>query len=133
MGSWKDTYCVNIDIIDTQHKELFNILDNCYELLLDSKDNDNYDKVISILLNLKEYAIYHFKTEEEFMVANNYSKLLTHKFAHASFIEKVNTFDPYDVDKDQVTALKDILEFISKWIKSHILDVDMKIPQYIKK
>lgn len=133
MGSWKDSYCVNIEVVDIQHKELFNILDKCYDLLLKSKDKDNYDEVISILLNLKEYAIYHFKTEEKFMKENNYSKFLSHKFAHDSFIEKINTFDPYSVDKDTTTSLKNILEFVSQWIKNHILDVDMKILQYIKK
>lgn len=133
MGSWKDTYCVNIEVIDIQHKELFNILDKCYDLLLKSKDKDNYDEVISILLNLKEYTIYHFETEEKFMKENNYSKFLSHKFAHDSFIEKINTFDPYSVDKDTTNSLKTILEFVSQWIKDHILDVDMKIPQYIKK
>lgn len=133
MGSWKDSYCVNIEVIDIQHKELFNILDKCYDLLLKSKDKDNYDEVISILLNLKEYTIYHFKTEEKFMKENNYSKFLSHKFAHDSFIEKINTFDPYSVDKDTTTSLKNILEFVSQWIKDHILDVDMKIPQYLKK
>lgn len=133
MGSWKDSYCVNIEVVDIQHKEIFNILDKCYDLLLKSKDKDNYDEVISILLNLKEYAIYHFKTEEKFMKENNYSKFLSHKFAHDSFIEKINTFDPYSVDKDTTTSLKNILEFVSQWIKNHILDVDMKILQYIKK
>ena len=133
MGSWKDKYCVNIEIIDVQHKELFNILDNCYNLLLKSKDKDNYDEVISILLDLKEYALYHFKTEEAFMKKHNYSKFLSHKFAHDSFIEKINTFDPYNIDKDPINSLKDILEFVSNWIKNHIIDVDMKIPQYIKK
>lgn len=133
MGSWKDTYCVNIEVIDTQHKELFNILDKCYDLLLKSKDKDNYDEVISILLNLKEYTIYHFETEEKFMKENNYSKFLSHKFAHDSFIEKINTFDPYSVDKDTINSLKNILEFVSQWIKDHILGVDINIPQYIKK
>lgn len=132
MGSWNDKYSVNIEFIDVQHKELFNILDTCYELLLQSKDKDNYDDIMHVIENLKEYAIYHFNAEEEFMEKNNYSKLLSHKFAHVAFMEKINSFDSYSIDRYPTQYLKEILEFVSSWIKNHILDTDKNIPKYIK-
>ena len=61
MGSWSENFSVNIEVIDNQHKELFDILDSCYELLLKNHDDDKYDKIIAILEQLKDYTIYHFK------------------------------------------------------------------------
>jgi hemerythrin len=133
MGSWNGKYKVGIEIIDEQHKQLFNILDRCFEVLFKRKDKDNYDDIIQILEELKDYAVYHFSTEENFMQKNNYTKFLSHKFAHDSFIEKINSFDPYNIDKDQDKAVKEIFEFVSMWIKNHIIDIDMNIPKYIPK
>ncbi|GAA0084595.1 bacteriohemerythrin [Clostridium sp. CTA-7] len=132
MGSWSDKYSVNIEIIDEQHKELFNILDNCYELLLKNKDDDKYDKIITILEELKNYTIYHFKTEEEFMKKNGYSKFLSHKFAHDAFIEQINGFDLYSIDSDQKKSINDLLDIVSNWIKFHILETDKNIHKYLK-
>lgn len=132
MGSWSDKYSVNIEIIDEQHKELFDILDNCYELLLKNKDDDKYDKIITILEELKNYTIYHFKTEEEFMKKNGYSKFLSHKFAHDAFIEQIKEFDLYSIDTDQKKSINDLLDIISNWIKFHILETDKNIHKYLK-
>lgn len=131
MGSWSDKYSVNIEIIDEQHKELFNILDNCYELLLKNKDDDKYDKIITILEELKNYTIYHFKTEEEFMKKNGYSKFLSHKFAHDAFIEQIKGFDLYSIDTDQKKSINDLLDIVSNWIKFHILETDKNIHKYL--
>lgn len=132
MGSWSDKFSVNIDIIDEQHKELFNILDKCYELLLKNKENDKYDEIITILEELKEYTIYHFQTEEDFMRKNGYSKFLTHKFAHDAFIEEINKFDIYSIDIDQKKSINNILDVVSNWIKVHIMETDKNIPKYLK-
>lgn len=132
MGSWSDKYSVNIEVIDEQHKELFNILDNCYELLLKNKDDDKYDKIITILEELKNYTIYHFKTEEEFMKKNGYSKFLSHKFAHDAFIEQIKGFDLYSIDTDQKKSINDLLDIVSNWIKFHILETDKNIHKYLK-
>ena len=133
MKSWSENYATNIEIIDEQHKELFNILDNCYELLLNNKDEDKYDKIIHILEKLKDYTIYHFNTEEEFLKKNNYSKFLSHKFAHDAFIEQINGYDIYSIDKDQKGSVNEILDIVASWIKNHILDIDKNIPTLIRK
>ncbi len=131
MGSWSENFSVTIEVIDSQHKELFDILDNCYELLLKNHDDDKYDKIIAILEQLKDYTIYHFKTEEEFMLKNGYSKFLSHKFAHDSFIEQINSFDIYSIDIDQKQYINNILDVVSNWIKVHILETDKNIHKYL--
>ncbi|WP_291653755.1 bacteriohemerythrin [Clostridium sp.] len=131
MGSWSEKFSVNIEVIDNQHKELFDILDSCYELLLKNHDDDKYDKIIAILEQLKDYTIYHFKTEEEFMRKNRYSKFLSHKFAHDSFMEQINCFDIYSIDIDQKQYINNILDVVSNWIKVHILETDKNIHKYL--
>ena len=133
MKSWSENYATSIKILDEQHKELFNILDNCYDLLLNNKEEDKYDKIINILEKLRDYTIYHFNTEEEFLKKNNYSKFLSHKFAHDAFIEQINGYDIYSIDKDQKGSVNEILDIVSSWIKNHILDIDKNIPNLLQK
>lgn len=49
MKSWSENYATNIEVLDEQHKELFNILDNCYDLILNNKEEDKKGSVNEIL------------------------------------------------------------------------------------
>lgn len=133
MKSWSENYATNIELLDEQHKELFNILDNCYDLILNNEDDDKYDKIIHVLERLKDYTVYHFTTEEEFLKKNNYSKFLSHKFAHDSFIEQINSYDIYSIDKNQKAFVNEILDIVTSWIKNHILVIDKNIPNFFRK
>jgi hemerythrin len=86
---------------------------------------DKYDRILEVLNELKEYAIYHFKSEEEYLLSIGYKKFLSHKAEHDEFIQKVNDVDLKRIDVDQNAYLLSVLEFIVNWISDHILQRDM--------
>lgn len=65
------------------------------------------------------------------MRKNGYSKFLSHKFAHDSFIDQINCFDIYSIDIDQKQYINNILDVVSNWIKMHILETDKNIHKYL--
>jgi hemerythrin len=127
MFNWKQDYVVGVEIIDTQHKKLFEIGNRAYELLKDKFRTDKYDEIISILTELKDYTIFHFKTEEEYMMSIGYKKFFSHKVYHNDFIETINNIDLSKVDKNQNEYIMELLEFVAKWINDHILEKDKLI------
>jgi hemerythrin len=121
---WKKEYNTGVKHLDEQHQKLFEIGNSAYELLNNSLVIDKYDKVISIIEELKNYSIFHFNSEEEYLLSIGYKKFLSHKVEHDDFIEKVNGLDFNVVDEGQNEYILNILEFVFKWITEHILGKD---------
>lgn len=127
MLKWKDEYLIGVPEIDKQHEELFNIAGKAYAVLKDDFSMDKYDKIVAILEELKEYAVYHFRSEEEYMASIHYKKFFSQKLEHDEFIKKVNNVDLRKVDEDQDKYLLDVLNFIVEWTSDHILKKDKGI------
>ncbi|MEG0771922.1 bacteriohemerythrin [Clostridium sp.] len=124
MFEWKDEYETGVPHIDEQHKRLFEIGNDAYELLSNRFVIDKYDKVVAILDELKDYAIYHFKFEEDYMLGIGYKKFLSHKIEHDDFIRKINDVDYSLIDEGQNEYILELLQFVHKWICEHILVKD---------
>ena len=127
MIKWKDEYLVGIEIIDEQHKELFKIAGSVYDIIKNDFCIDKYDKIVSVIGELQQYTIFHFKTEEDYMEKIGYKKLFTQKIEHGKFIEKVMNVNLKNIDSNQDTYLLEILSFVVNWIASHILESDKQI------
>jgi len=124
---WKEKYRVGIDIIDEQHKKLFETAGKIYDLLNNDIYTDKYDRIVELIYELKDYALYHFKTEEEYMQKIGYRKFLSHKVYHDDFVEKINSIDLESIDQDHDAYLLEMLEFVVNWIDEHILKNDKQI------
>jgi len=124
---WKDEYRIGIDEIDEQHKKIFDIANEAYELLKNEFYYDKYDRIIELLEELKDYAKFHFSFEEDYMLSIRYKGYFSQKVAHDNFIDKVNSFDLNAIDENQDQYILEILDFIVDWISQHILISDKKI------
>ncbi|HWR41480.1 MAG TPA: bacteriohemerythrin [Patescibacteria group bacterium] len=127
MISWKEEYAIGADAIDTQHRRLFEIADEMYDLLNNDLVTDKYDRIMEIINELSEYTVYHFKAEETFMQAHNYRKFLSHKALHQDFLDKLNEVDAERIDNGQNEYLRGILAFVCDWLVEHILREDKLI------
>ena len=127
MIKWKDEYSIGVERVDEQHKKLFEIANRSYDLLRNQLITDKYGKIIEIIDELKNYTIYHFKEEEEYMQAIGYKKFLSQKVAHNDFLEKMDNIDVEQIDDGQNEYLIGILDFVSEWLVEHILKEDKLI------
>lgn len=127
MFEWKQDYVLSIEIIDEQHKKLFEIGERAYKLLKDKFRTDKYDEIVSILAELKDYTIFHFKTEEEYMKSISYKKFFSQKVSHNEFIQTINNIDFGKIDQNQDEYIMELLGFVAKWIDEHILKEDKQI------
>lgn len=125
MFLWKEEYCTGISVIDEQHKELFNIANRVYELLKNDVYVDKYNKILNLVEELKDYTVFHFKTEEEILLNAKYKKFFSHKIEHDDFIKKFNDIDLKKVDNGQDEYIKETFDFVLDWIVNHILKTDM--------
>ena len=127
MYEMKDEFKTGIDFIDEQHSRLFEIADEAYNLLKNDFTIDKFDKVIDLIDELKDYTVFHFKSEEEYMDSINYKKRFTQKIEHDAFLKKLEEVDYRVIDKDPDEYILKILEFLNQWLTGHILHNDKLI------
>ncbi len=127
MFEMKDEYLTGIKIIDDEHRELFRITNEAYEVLQDEFLSDRFDQIVIIIGKLKEYTIKHFADEEAYMESIQYKRMFTQKIEHAEFVEKLDSVDFDQMDRDQTDALLKLLEFLGDWLVHHILEKDKLI------
>lgn len=124
MIEWRDEFLLGIEKIDEQHKRLFEIANDIYALLKNQLITDKYDEIVRLVSELKDYTVFHFTYEQEYLQSIGYRKYFAHKVAHDDFIEKVNSIDLDKVDNDQEQHLFEMLDFVVEWISKHILETD---------
>lgn len=127
MVVWKEDFGIGIAAIDAQHQKLFEITNKVYKLLNNDLLTDKYDQIVAVIEELRNYTIEHFAAEEAYMQEINYRKFLSHKAIHNDFIERIEAVDLSKIDNEQNLYLKEILNFVTDWLISHILQTDKLI------
>jgi hemerythrin len=128
--AWSDTFSCGIKIIDTQHKELVDLVNEMFHHATgdDKNEREYFYKVIQKAVN---YIRIHFATEEKIMRAINYSGYAEHKKAHDIFVLKiVENIRSYETEKRY--TLYSFTKFLKDWILSHIAVMDKQYFTYIK-
>ena len=127
MYELKEEYVTGIASVDTEHKRLFEIADEAYQLTKEEFLVDKYDQVRHILGELKEYALQHFEHEEAYMESINYKHMFIQKVQHDQFREKINDMNLEHLDENTDSMLEEILEYLTNWLINHILEHDKQI------
>lgn len=123
---WKDNLNTGVEVIDNQHKRLFEIGNELYNLTILDDGIDHYDEIVMVIDKLKDYTKYHFDFEEGCMEKVGYSDIENHKKEHQRIIDKLNEIESKDIDMNQKQIILDMIEFIISWISGHIVGIDFK-------
>ncbi len=126
MIKWQDSYRIGIPEIDTQHQQLFNILEDLEKNI----EQRHLGKGLNALTALIDYTTYHFSAEEDIHIASNYPTRLEHQATHNGFLSQIlphNTPGIIDLD-----TLRELAESLSQWILKHVLEDDVAFADYYK-
>lgn len=123
-SGWKDIYSVNNEIIDKEHKELFNIAQKAFAYV---EEKDKTKKIKEIVTDLYDYMKTHFSHEEKFMQDINYPKSEEHKKLHREIILKINEFVKQLPTMNISDFEKELAKIIDISLVHHIIQEDRKI------
>ncbi len=74
-------------LIDSQHREIFNRVNNLISAISIGKGKEETRKILGFL---SSYVVYHFEAEENYMKISEYSDLDIHIMEHKQFINEIN-------------------------------------------
>ena len=127
---WDESLRINIEEIDIQHENLFNIINKLHDSL-NSPDGDEEPR--PVLNSLLEFIMLHYATEEQWMKKFKYPGYEDHKAQHQEYVSKIKEFvRTYKTGKTTLPA-KDILLSLAGWHSKHIIDYDKKFGRFVKK
>jgi len=132
MFTWKEEYSVKVEVIDAQHKRLFEMGQTMSDLVANHAGEDIYDELNAMFEELIDYTKYHFSEEEKLMEKVNYIHLEDHKILHEKFIDKLLSFDLNQMDDDQGTFALKLLKTVATWIFKHINGEDFQYREAMK-
>jgi len=127
---WSDILSVGINLMDDEHKELFNRINALLAALLGQ--DSNYD--LEALLNaIKEYTDFHFRDEEKLLEREGYPELEAHKKLHYAFESYLDDIG-HKLKEQGLNAqlLIELQDKIVNWLLDHIAKVDNKYGVFIK-
>jgi hemerythrin len=125
--AWKDSYSVNVDAFDAQHKRLVGYINELHDAMISGKAKD----ALSELLNgLVDYTRIHFASEEKLLTARKYPDLAAHISERQAFTRKVMEF--VSAYQSGTAALSiSVLDFLKGWLVNHILVSDKKYGAFL--
>ena len=127
--AFTDKYKTGIELVDDEHRHLFEIIKDTNDLIGEELLHDKYDPIMRLLSELKDYTELHFHDEEELMQRINYPEIETQKRER---LVDINLEHLDEIDNNQQAYLLDLIQFLLSWLSNHILVADKKIGIYMK-
>ncbi len=126
---WTDKLSVGVESLDNDHKRLIDLINKLAETTQAGEDRA---VVGDVLTELVDYTHYHFAREEKIQEAGGYPDLERHKDIHADLTEQVEEVKADFEASDATGVGRDVLLFLSDWLRKHIMGEDMKYVAYVK-
>ena len=124
--SWDESYSTKIEMIDDQHKKLFELINDFYNNIANGATSESILKLID---GMKRYTVLHFSTEERYMKQLCYPDFQEHKKEHDDFVSKVYALESKIKNGTTIISFE-ITNFLRSWIKNHINNTDKKYTEF---
>lgn len=119
---WEDEdYSVGIDQFDSQHKQLFDALNELHTAMMEGEGREEVERILD---SLEAYTETHFSDEEGFMQDCSYQRncqscFADHQSVHRDFeAEGADFRERYE--SGEVMLTMDVIDFLKEWLTTHI-------------
>lgn len=128
--AWSEEFATGIDIIDQQHKRLFEYFEEI-EQCIDASDGEGVEDICRGLI---DYAISHNTFEESLMEKAGYAMRDAHHQVHEAFKDRCqNYLDKIDNGTEPLKVAREMRTDIGLWLINHIKREDKHYAACVKK
>lgn len=131
--SWDDKLATGIEDIDTDHKTLFDLVDQFHDAYAAGHGSEELEAVFATLM---DYTDHHFRREEEFMKSAGFPGLEEHRKTHEELKAEVlalhQRYLKGELQGQEKDLCLEILAFLSNWLHFHIAEEDMEYRDFFQ-
>ena len=121
---------VGVALIDEQHKELVDRINDITSMGLQSASKEEIQKTLDFL---GQYVVKHFKDEEALQRKCNYPQYELHRALHNNFIAEFQKLkEEFAANGASVKYTMTLNSLIVSWIVKHIKNVDVLFGNFYK-
>ncbi len=125
--TWNDSYSVQVQLCDAQHKKLFEIINQLADAMRTGKGDEVVSGTIGELLL---YTGTHFQQEEALLRKTNYPRLAGHEEMHRRFVAEVAALDRQARAGRTANSVQ-VLGLLRDWLLNHIQKVDRQYSAHL--
>ena len=127
---WDESLSVGVGLIDEQHRKW---IERLHEVESAIKSRRGMQQVVSTLDFLSEYTLFHFSTEEKYMLQTGYPELENHRAKHEELKKTLgNLIEDFKEDGITEKISEAVGTFLGNWLKDHIRVVDQVFAAFLK-
>lgn len=129
---WSDSYSVDNQDIDEQHKQWIYICNSMQTTLQFGTPDEVSGAGHQALMKMIDYAKYHFRQEEDYMRSIGYPDFVRHHRLHENFEYLVYQFNRNVNESSELVLNEKILLLIQRWLINHILVEDKRYADFAR-
>ncbi len=124
---WEERYNIGVDIIDTEHKKLFRVINRLFSFI-EEEDKSSWVCQEGIKY-FKGHAMKHFAEEEGYMESIHYPELETHKRLHQDFRWRILPALESEMELNNFSkeSIRHFIGVCAGWLIAHTLTEDHAI------
>ncbi|WFS63507.1 hemerythrin family protein [Pseudodesulfovibrio thermohalotolerans] len=126
---------LGIPEIDEQHETFFAMLGRIETVSPDmyrQLDDDETDKMLDIMSDLKDFAMQHFSFEENLMDETDYPGLDGQQESHERFLDDITRLEAELMNGTSVPPVK-LHGFLADWFTEHVREMDLPFAEFREK
>ena len=129
MVAWDEKYATGIELIDSQHKELFSLTNELFRACI-GEDEELKDVFKETMGRMVEYVRFHFGAEQELLQRIKYPDYHEHKKQHDILIRDILEAGK-EYNKGEKFVPNQFVRTMRDWILSHIALTDKQYVVFI--
>ena len=123
---WNKSIEVGNPEIDAEHKIFVSIIQR---IEAEISTNGNKEYIINLVKELLKYVEFHFCSEENMMIREEYPDYLWHKKIHSRLIVELK--DRIYILKYEYIDFQVLLKFLITWFKQHTSKEDLNFAKFL--
>ncbi len=127
MFKWDDKLAIGHDTVDSQHRNLVEILSAIEE---GKKSGIQKSQMLVHIKDLLDYSGYHLQTEEQIMKAQAYPHMNEHVREHDEFRKQVTEFAQSFQSGSLLST--EVFTFLRSWLLKHISGTDRRLGTWLR-
>jgi hemerythrin-like metal-binding protein len=125
---WSDKLSVGVKSVDDQHTVLFKTINDLHDAMMKGQARAIVGELLKRLLT---YTKNHFSEEEAMLKKVRYPGLAAHRLLHKDLTQQVEAYIARH-EKGDLTLSMQLADFLSDWLKTHILNTDQTYGRWLK-
>lgn len=131
--NWDESINTGVEVIDTQHKELFRIGRAVEQLVITNCIGVDEKQLLQIVCELREYVAYHFYEEEHLMELYQVSGTKEHIEEHNKYRNMILSIDLTKFSDNPYREVVKLKDDITQLVFHHMLTTDQQMAKELKK